>query len=100
MKIEEIQKKVTIPNEQGIVKKRGIYFILHPILPRIICFACYGAVNIPVFPPIISKEKAWSFFWPSVFFPESCILNIREKILRLKKAILFFWIAEKSIIIM
>lgn len=26
MKIEEIQKKITIPNEQGIVKKRGIYF--------------------------------------------------------------------------
>ena len=26
MKIEEIQEKVMIPNEQGIVKKRGIYF--------------------------------------------------------------------------
>ena len=83
------------------MKKRGIYFYSPSDFAKDHLFSIRISIGeYTCVPPYHIKRKGLELFLPSVFFPESCILNIKGKILRLKKAILFFWIAEKSIIIM
>ena len=75
MKIEEIQNKVTIPNEQGIVKKRGIYFYSPSDFARdhLFCVLWGGEYTcVPHLPD--QKKRPGAFFGLSAFFPENCIL--------------------------
>ena len=62
MKIEEIQKKVTIPNEQGIVKKRGIYFYSPSDFARDHLFCVLWGGEYTCVPPYQIRRKGLELF--------------------------------------
>ena len=62
MKIEEIQKKVTIPNEQGIVKKRGIYFYSPSDFAKDHLFCVLWGGEYTCVPPYHIKRKGLELF--------------------------------------
>lgn len=62
MKIEEIQEKVMIPNEQGIVKKRGIYFYSPSDFAKDHLFCVLWGGEYTCVPPYQIRRKGLELF--------------------------------------